>query len=204
MVFMNKKKILIIVLLILVVALLVYYYLSAQEKKYINEVTEQGITFKSDGNIKDLLVKYQDYNDWTFFVDISEQINNGNEYGCSILYSMVLSGNDKNIVSLYKVTEQGVTFCTGYDSKTKQYLASKTVEECEALKLDNFLVEYNSDNDKDEIVLSDKKVLISTTKANGYVVCKYFLDLFFDTDALGAAVQNKIDESNIGTTYLPK
>ncbi|MDD4983228.1 MAG: hypothetical protein PHH82_00090 [Candidatus ainarchaeum sp.] len=201
---MDKKKIIIIVLLVLIIAILIYYYAYAQEKKYINEVNEQGIMFKSDSNIKELLGKYVDNNDWTFFTDISEQEKNGNEYGCSLLYSMVLSGNDKNVLSLYKVKEQEVTFCAGYDSKTKQYL-SYTLEECDAAKASNFLVEYNSNNDIDEIILYDNKVIISTTKDTGYNTCKYFLDLFFDTDALGDAVKAKIDSSNLNINpYAPK
>ncbi|PIU02888.1 MAG: hypothetical protein COT55_01155 [Candidatus Diapherotrites archaeon CG09_land_8_20_14_0_10_32_12] len=201
---MDKKKIVIIVLLTLIIAIIVYYYAYVQEKKYLNEVSEQGIIFKSDSNIQELLVKYQDNNDWTFFADISEQKKNGPEYGCSILYSMVLSGNDKNILSLYKVTEQEVTFCTGYDSKIKQYV-SYNLENCETQKTNNFLVEYNSNNDKDEIILYDNKVVIFTTKDNGYNTCKYFLDLFFDTDALGDAVKAKIDQSNLNiNSYVPK
>ncbi len=197
---MNKNWIYLIVILILACVIGIYF-VSQKGYTYKNEYQENGITFESDYNISELISGYKDNNLWVLYMDVTNLKARGNEYACSILYNEVLTAHKYGFLNIMKMTdESNNTYCWAYDAKTKK-TQNYGVSECEALKNTNFVIDFDSENSTNEVILDQNKVKISTTKEDGYAVCTFFLNLYFDTDAVGTAIKTKIDSID-GTNLI--
>lgn len=193
---MDKRipLVLIIIIVVLVGIVLAVYF--SQEKGYRNEYTESGIIFKSDYNIPEIIQSYADSNYWTLYLDLSDPGPKGNEYSCGLWAMQVLRANNYDLLVLGKDTKNDVSFCIGYDSKSRSEVKYSWNECQEVLSKAPVLLAFDSKNSKDEIILDKGKIKISATKENGYAVCKYFLDIYFNTDVVGESIASKIQKLN--------
>jgi hypothetical protein len=184
----------VVVLIAIIVAVLLslYFY----PKKYIYELEESGISYKSDYNIPEIISSYKDLNYWTLYFDLSDLELRGNEYGCGLLYTQVLSANKYNSLVLAKDKKDGIYYCIGYDSKQNTQVTYSWNKCQEILANSEFLILYSSEASENELILDKNKIQMFATKEDGYSVCRTFLNIYFDTEAIGGAISTKIQEIN--------
>jgi len=193
------KKIWFFTAILIIVVLAVIFTLYFSPKKYTYELEESGIIFKSDLNISETIFSYKDINYWTIYFDLSDLELRGNEYGCGLLYTQVLSAHKYDSLVLAKEKKEGVYYCIGYDSKLSTQVTYSWNKCQEIMAGSELLILYSSEATKNEIILGKNKLNILTTKEDGYSVCKAFLNIYFDTEGIGNAISTKVQEINATT-----